>query len=87
MDIRQGNYIDQKLVDQLHPGMSKSQVQYLLGTPLINDPFHQDRWDYVYSFQSGGGDVERRNLTLYFRGEILDRIEGQLAETPPQSPG
>lgn len=75
IDIRQGNYIDQALVDQLKPGMTRRQVQFLLGTPLIQDPFHANRWDYVYTLASDGKLVEERRLSLFFQGELLSRIE------------
>jgi outer membrane protein assembly factor BamE len=75
-DVRQGNYIDQTVVGQLRPGMSKEQVQFLLGTPLLVDPFRQDRWDYVYRFQPGaGGEIEQRRVSLFFQGDSLSRIE------------
>ena len=57
--IPQGNIITQDMVDQLRPGMSKRQVIFVMGTPLVRDPFFQDRWDYVYSFQPGGGSGVR----------------------------
>ena len=82
LNIRQGNYIDQSMVSQLRVGMSKRQVQFLMGTPLINDPFHEQRWDYFYSFRPRGGEeTTRRHIILYFEGETLARIEGEL---PPE---
>lgn len=74
--VRQGNYVDPATAGQLRPGMTRQQVQQLLGTPLIADPFHQNRWDYYYQFSKGGRTVEQRHLVLHFRGETLDRIEG-----------
>jgi outer membrane protein assembly factor BamE len=56
--------------------MSKRQVQFLLGTPLLTDPFHSNRWDYVYSLQKDGELVQERHLSLFFEGELLNRIEG-----------
>ncbi|MFO1349827.1 MAG: outer membrane protein assembly factor BamE [Gammaproteobacteria bacterium] len=78
LDMRQGNFFDESLVGQLHPGMSKQEVQALLGSPLLIDPFHPQRWDYVYSFYPRGNRTkgEERRLTLYFEGEILSRVEG-----------
>jgi outer membrane protein assembly factor BamE len=73
-EIRQGNYIDQAMIQGLKPGMTKSQVQLLLGSPLLMDPFHTDRWDYVYYFQRGNSPVERRHISLFFEGEILSRL-------------
>jgi outer membrane protein assembly factor BamE len=73
-DIRQGNYIDQAMIQGLKPGMTKSQVQLLLGSPLLTDPFHTDRWDYVYYFQRGNDSVEQRHISLFFEGEVLSRL-------------
>ncbi len=81
VNVRQGNYINRSLVAQLKPGMSKNQVQLLLGTPLLTDPFHANRWDYVYTLQEGHGPMEERRLTLFFEGDVLTRIEG--ADTLP----
>lgn len=77
LDVRQGNALDQEQLAQLHPGMSKRQVQNLLGSPSITDPFRQDRWDYIYTFYPSG-DVERgerRHVTLYFEGDALARVD------------
>ncbi|HXH04082.1 MAG TPA: outer membrane protein assembly factor BamE [Candidatus Competibacteraceae bacterium] len=83
LDIRQGNYIDQAQVERLQPGMTRQQVQALLGTPLIADPFHQNRWDYYYAFRPAGGTaVEERSLTLFFEGDILSRVMQGPAKQP-----
>ncbi len=73
--VRQGNYIDQATVGQLRPGMTKQQVQRLLGTPLIADPFHKNRWDYYYQYGKGGNIAEQRHVALFFSGDTLDRID------------
>lgn len=78
VDVPQGNLLDQKAVADVKPGMSKRQVSLLLGTPAVASPFHQDRWDYLYSVRRRGRDAEVRNLTLHFDGESLARIEGDL---------
>ena len=57
MDIQQGNMVDQEMLDRLKPGMTKKDVKFILGTPLLIDPFHADRWDYVYSFEIGRAHV------------------------------
>ena len=76
--IYQGNLLDPAAVEQLQPGMSKQQVQTLLGSPSISDPFHEDRWDYVATQRTGRqGDVEVRNFTLWFEGGQLARWEGE----------
>lgn len=74
--VRQGNYLDQAIVSQLRPGMTRQQVQRIMGTPLVADPFHQNRWDYYYSYQKDGKLVEQRHVALYFTGDILDRVDG-----------
>lgn len=78
VDVPQGNLLDQELIADVKPGMSKRQVSLLLGTPAVTSPFHQDRWDYIYSLSRRGRDAEVRNLTLYFDGETLARMEGDL---------
>ena len=75
MDIRQGNYVTADMRDKLKVGLSRQQVKYVLGTPMISDAFHADRWDYVYMLEHAGKLVERRRLTLYFNGDKLARIE------------
>jgi outer membrane protein assembly factor BamE len=76
--IQQGNVLDQDKVSQLQPGMAKRQVRYLLGTPMLVDPFHQDRWDYVYTFRPSRGDTVERRIALFFQNDQLARIEGDL---------
>jgi outer membrane protein assembly factor BamE len=77
IDIQQGNEVTQEMLANLEPGMSKSQVNYVMGTPLLIDTFHPNRWDYIYSFQPGNGDRQQRRITLFFdENEQLDYIEG-----------
>lgn len=85
MDIRQGNFVTFDMRQKLKLGLTKSQVRYVLGTPMINDAFHADRWDYVYRLDRGGKEIEKQNLTLYFEGENLARIVdgSQPVETAP----
>ena len=75
IDIRQGNTLDQDAIDSLRVGMSKQQVVFLMGTPLVQDPFHPDRWDYVYTFQPGGGKMTNQHICLYFEGDQLIKID------------
>ncbi len=79
VDVQQGNVIEQKQVDQLKPGMTRRQVQLVLGAPAIASSFHQDRWDYTYSLRKSRGEAETRTLTLYFDGDRLERFEGDFA--------
>jgi len=79
IDIQQGNYITQEMVSQLKPGMSKEQVRYLLGTPLLTDIFHAERWDYVYSFDRRGQPREHRRIAVFFQDGKLARLDGDVA--------
>lgn len=76
IDIQQGNYISQDMVAQLKPGMSKEQVRLALGTPLLTDIFHADRWDYVYWREKPGAKREQRKLTVFFEDGKLTRLDG-----------
>ncbi len=82
IDIPQGNIITQEMVDQLRPGLTKRQVNFIMGTPLIRDTFDQDRWDYVYSFQPGGGERAQERLTVFFENGELTRFVGDFTQTP-----
>ncbi len=64
--IPQGNIITQDMVDQLRPGMTKRQVIFVMGSPLVRDPYHQNRWDYVYNYQPGGGVRGQERITVLF---------------------
>lgn len=75
IDIQQGNAIKAENLQKLKTGMTKKQVTLLLGTPLIRDIFHPDRWDYVYSFKPGKGTMKVMRLTLYFKADILEKID------------
>lgn len=76
IDIQQGNDVTQDMINQLKPEMTKKQVAYIMGTPLLIDTFHPNRWDYIYSFHPGNGNREQRRVTLYFTDDQLDHIEG-----------
>ena len=79
IDIRQGNYVDQAMVSQLRQGMTREQVRFVLGTPLIADMFHDDRWDYVYLFEPGrGSGAEKRRISLFFEDDRLQYIDGDV---------
>lgn len=84
MDIRQGNYITPEMREKLKLGMSKSQVRYAMGTPMVSDAFHGNRWDYIYSLEQRGEVVERQRLTLYFDGDNLVSIDdGKTVQAAP----
>jgi outer membrane protein assembly factor BamE len=76
INIQQGNYLDQAAVNQVQEGMTRSQVRYLLGTPLAADPFEKDRWDYVYYLKKGRSQhVDSRRVTVYFDGEKVAKLD------------
>jgi outer membrane protein assembly factor BamE len=77
--IQQGNYVSQEMVSQLKVGMSKEQVRFILGTPLVTDIFHADRWDYVYYLKpQNSNKVERRKLAVIFVDGRLAKLEGDV---------
>jgi len=78
IDIQQGNVVTQEMVDKLKPGMTRSQVRFALGSPLIVDPFRTDRWDYVYTYQKQGKKLENRRIVVIFQEDKLLRVEGDV---------
>lgn len=81
IDIQQGNVLSQEMVAQLKPGQTRDQVRFLLGTPMIADMFHQQRWDYLYSFKNGAtGQVQSRRFSVFFGDDgLLSRVDGDVA--------
>lgn len=87
LDIRQGNVLEAESVNQVEVGMTRSQVQFLLGTPLVADPFHANRWDYTYYFRRGRErTVERRWISVYFENDRVARIEQHIAPDAEPEP-
>jgi outer membrane protein assembly factor BamE len=82
MTVQQGNIITEEMVDQLQLGMNKSQVRYLLGTPLLADMFHTNRWDYTYTIRRGHAPMKTERLTLFFTDDALTRIDGPMQPNP-----
>ncbi len=81
INIQQGNFLDQAAVEQVKPGMTRSQVRYLLGTPMVADPFNKERWDYIYYLKKGRTrHVDSRRVTVYFDGEKVARLDKPTAE-------
>jgi outer membrane protein assembly factor BamE len=76
--LQQGNVIEQESLSRLKPGMTRSQVRFLLGTPLVVDVFRNDRWDYVYFLRRQGQPPQQRRVTVIFDGDQLARIEGDV---------
>ena len=85
-DIQQGNAISQDMLARLKPGMTPSQVRFVLGTPLVVDPFRNNRWDYVYRLQMGGKLVEHRRITVVFENDKLKLIEGDVVAAEQAKP-
>ena len=88
MDIQQGNVVTSKMMMQLRPGMTKSQVRFIMGTPLLVDSFHADRWDYFYQMRKDGRIIEQRRVILEFEGDSLAHVRGDVipAGSDPSAP-
>ena len=86
--VQQGNYLEKRNTDQLTTGMTKVQVRYLLGTPMMPSIFDNDRWDYLYYLKVGRQSPIQRQLTVYFKDDKVDKIDnhGQQSVTP-DAPG
>lgn len=78
VDIQQGNIVGRQMLGQLEIGMTRSKVRFIMGTPLLVDPFNQDRWDYLYSLRPGSGEAVRQRVTLHFVDDQLARIDDGL---------
>ena len=101
VDIQQGTVVTKDMADKLQIGMTREQVRFILGTPLIADVFHVNRWDYPYRFQPGRGEIQERKFTVFFESDRLARFDsdplpteeefrkGQKGELPPlpEAPG
>lgn len=81
VDIQQGNVVTQDMIDQLRPGMTRSQVRFILGNPLITDTFHANRWDYLYSIQPGGSQRQQERVSLVFNAN--DQLAGLAGDFKP----
>jgi outer membrane protein assembly factor BamE len=76
INIQQGNFLNQSAVDTVKEGMTRSQVRYLLGTPMVADSFNKERWDYIYYLKKGRSrHVDSRRVTVYFDGDKVARLE------------
>lgn len=80
IDVQQGNVLSQEMVSQLKPGQTREQVRFLLGSPMLTDLFHQQRWDYVYRYQNGiTGQVESRRFSVFFdQNNRLEKVGGDV---------
>lgn len=79
INVEQGNVVTEEMVEQLRPGLNRRQVRYIMGTPLIEDAFHSDRWDYRYLLRNGNQTLFETRLTLWFENDELVRAEGPAA--------
>jgi len=88
MNIQQGNFLEARTVNQLQQGMTRSQVRYLLGTPMVPDAFDKERWDYLYYFKKGRlHKPEQRHLIVYFKEDKVDKFErNNVPDKAPQGP-
>lgn len=90
IDVRQGNYVSQEMLAQLTPGMTKDQVKFIMGSPLLVDVFHADRWDYYYRYSVGYKKPQERRVTLFFKDDKLVRLAGDIVAAtngkPVQTP-
>ena len=76
INIEQGNIVTQEMVNKLKPGMSRRQVNFIMGTPLIKDTFNRDRWDYVFMLRNGSTVLDQSRLTVEFNGDTLINVFG-----------
>lgn len=83
LTVYQGNVITQDMVKKLQPGMTKSQVRLIMGTPLLEDPFHPERWDYNYTVTRNSKLMEQKNVTVFFENDVFSKVEGEAL--PPET--
>lgn len=83
--VQQGNVITQQMVDSLKPGMTREQVAFVMGEPVIKNPFDQDRWDYVYTLRVPGVVEDRMKMSLFFTDGLLSHFVGDLAPSDQQA--
>jgi outer membrane protein assembly factor BamE len=75
-DIQQGNFVSQEMLAQLKPGMTRDQVKFVLGTPLLTDMFHAERWDYPFYLARGNGELTKARVSVYFKDDKVDHFDG-----------
>lgn len=78
INVEQGNLVTQEMVDQLKPGMTRRQVRFIMGTPLVEDSFNRERWDYPYVMRRGDEVLRESQVTVYFDGDRLTSVSGEL---------
>ncbi len=77
VDVVQGNVVTQEVMAQIQPGLGRMQVKEILGTPLLADPFHTDRWDYVFAIHSQGVPDQQRRVSIFFKNDAVERFDTQ----------
>jgi outer membrane protein assembly factor BamE len=88
IEIQQGNYVSQEMVAQLKPGLTRDQVRFVMGTPLVSDIFHEERWDYVFVRQRANSrEVEHRRVAVFFEDGKLKRVDGDIVAAPEKAGG
>ena len=75
IDVVQGNVVTQEVMAQIQPGLGRNQVREILGSPLLADPFHADRWDYVFTIHRQGVPKQQRSVTVFFKGDVVERFD------------
>lgn len=83
--VQQGNVITQKMIDRLKPGMTREQVAFVMGEPVVRNTFNQDRWDYVYTIEAPGRFEDEKRVTLYFENDLLSSFAGDYAPSSVQN--
>jgi len=86
INVEQGNIITQEMVDQLKPGMDQRQVRYILGTPLVEDPFNPNRWEYLYMLRNGNNTLREERLSVHFENNALTHFDTTLVPTEEPVP-
>lgn len=85
--VQQGNYVEQDMINKLEVGMTRRQVKFVMGSPLIEDTFNADRWDYFYTVKRGEEQFTRKLFTVYFEGDNLVRWDGDLKQIDVNADG
>ncbi|MDX1451387.1 MAG: outer membrane protein assembly factor BamE [Oleiphilaceae bacterium] len=83
INVQQGNIVTQEMLDQLKPGMTRNQVHFVLGNPVVDNVFSDEQEVYLYSYQKAGGDTKRQKVTVYYEGDSMLRYEGELLDEHP----
>jgi outer membrane protein assembly factor BamE len=85
--VQQGNVITQDMIDKLKPGMSRTQVAYIMGEPVFRNPFDDNRWDYIYTIEVPGYYEDQKRVSLYFENDVLAYFTGDFAPSDAEKPG